>query len=319
MITLTADDTRSTTHVSAWFSWTMIALGWGLTYHWMAVGAEWAPLPFIALRHTTGVVVLLAMSAVLYPGSAERRVAGRLTLVGVLMWAIGNGLLIWSLQPSGLNEGRAALVVATIPLCTGWLAGFGARGKRLTLLSCVTLIVGIAGAFLTLIDYQPHAAGTAAAWPLAPGSPVHAILGLILGVLSWSCGSVVLARTVPSPHPIWSAGIQMLGGGLCLLVALAVSLVVRGDGVPPITGDVVSALLLVTLVGSVLCPACYVHAVKHLPVTVVALHAYLNPLVALAVDAYPGGTGVRWPTLVGAVVVLGAVAFASRLEIRRHS
>jgi drug/metabolite transporter (DMT)-like permease len=302
---------------SAWLSWLTISVGWGLTYRWMADGAAWCPLVFIVARHVTGGVLLTVLGRLAGERSLAASTTSRLLLVGVLMWAAGNGALIWSLQPGGLDDWTAAVMVSGIPLVTTVLAGSTASGRRATRVAVAALVVGAIGTWLMVPDAQPGSA-TQLAWSLAPRSPAIAILGLMLGVTAWSYGSVLLSRTSLSAGPLLPAGRQMLGGGLALAIVLLGALT-AGFQIPQPSTDVVIALAAVTLVGSVLCPACYAHAVKHLPVTVVSLHAYINPIVAVAIAVLFRRTALTAQMIAGAAIVLSAVAIASRTEQQRHT
>ena len=47
------------------------------------------------------------------------------------------------------------------------------------------------------------------------------------------------------------------------------------------TTDVVYSMIYLILMGSVVAYACYSYAIKKLPMTIVSMYAYINPLVAV--------------------------------------
>jgi drug/metabolite transporter (DMT)-like permease len=64
-------------------------------------------------------------------------------------------------------------------------------------------------------------------------------------------------------------------------------------------------------VGSVLAFVCYTIAIRHLPITTVALHAYLSPVVAIAISAVIHPDTLSVSSIVSIAIVFAGVALAA--------
>ena len=70
-------------------------------------------------------------------------------------------------------------------------------------------------------------------------------------------------------------------------------------------------LTYLILIGSVLTYFCYLYALKHLPVTVVSVYAYVNPVVAMFVGWLLAGETLNLRIIIGMAVTLGGVFMVS--------
>jgi drug/metabolite transporter (DMT)-like permease len=298
----------------AWLAWAVVSVAWGMTYELIHLGDQWQPLTFTALRFTMAGVILLTVTSL--PGRRVRvpskSLAG-LVVAGILMFVTGNGFVVWALQTS--ETPVVALSVAMIPIYTMALTpAQGGPAQRRAM--WVGLMLGVAGvAMLVSISPPPDAALDPARSAghfssfTQPHCALEAALGLQIGCLSWARGSICASRVDAGVSPIAVAGTQMCAGGTVLLLLAACSGALWTD-FP--TGEVIAALATLTLVGSVLAYYCYAVAIRHLPLTTVALHAYISPVVAITVSGvvHHQFPGVR--TVAGAVIVLAGVALAMR-------
>jgi drug/metabolite transporter (DMT)-like permease len=75
-----------------------------------------------------------------------------------------------------------------------------------------------------------------------------------------------------------NAGLQMLFGGLFML---PLSALFDDYSNLQFNSSVWFALIYLILVGSIVAYICFTFAIKHLPMTIVSLYAYINPLVAV--------------------------------------
>ena len=111
-------------------------------------------------------------------------------------------------------------------------------------------------------------------------NPVYTF-GIILTFLAnicWAVGSVWIKKKNENTNPFVNAGLQMFFGGVFLV---PLSLVFDDYRTIHWSGDVVASLLYLILFGSVAAFACYSYAIKKLPMTIVSLYAYINPIVAV--------------------------------------
>jgi drug/metabolite transporter (DMT)-like permease len=245
-----------------------ICFFWGTTYLGIRMALESFP-PFVLVSARfllSGSLMLLGSLLVKAPLPRGRELV--LTGInGILVLGIGNGCLTFSELwiPSGL----AALIVTTSAF---WMVGVETLlpgGDRLHLPTIAGLVVG----------------GLGAALLLAPGIrsgsvSVRVIAGFLvlqLGCLFWSLGSIRQRRLARLAHPFVSGAVQQLAAGLAFLpLALlfgrhSVNWQFRG----------VSALLYLVMFGSIVGYSSYIYALDKLPVALVSIYTYVNPIVAV--------------------------------------
>lgn len=150
------------------------------------------------------------------------------------------------------------------------------------------------------------------------GSAVHherGVLLLVAGCVSWALGTLYTKYR--------SCGTEAVGGFagsawqmLSASAAFWVCALLGGDAEQTDLGEVPrrawAALLYLVTCGSILAYTAYVWLLKVRPATEVATHAYVNPVVAVAIGAGVGGEHVTMVQLCGLAVILLSVMLVSR-------
>ena len=188
-------------------------------------------------------------------------------LFGVIIIGIGNGCLafaeLW--VPSGL----AALFITTSPF---WMIGMEALipgGERLHAPTILGLLVGLAGSILLV---APSAIQEGFNGPLLRG-----FLILQLGCCGWALGSILQRRHTTKAHPVVSGAVQQLATGLVYLVP---ALLARPHPLAW-SGRSVGAVFYLAICGSIIGYSAYIYALSQLPVSVVSIYSYINPIIAV--------------------------------------
>jgi drug/metabolite transporter (DMT)-like permease len=273
-----------------------IYLIWGSTYLAIrvAVGAI-PPLLLMGVRCLAAGLLLLAWAAI----RGERATASQwrhALVAGVVMIACTYGALGWAEQR--LSSGVAALLSATPPL---WLTTFEwRRAGRPTLATLAGLLLGAAGV-ATLVGS-----------PLAARVDPTAALVLLVGTITWAAGSLYSRPPrLPQSVPL-RAGMPLAAGGTALLL----SSVVTGETWPfdlhAISGGALWALAYLIVFGSLVAFSAYAWLLRVAPASRVATHAYVNPLVAVAL-----GWSVAGEPITAAIgLAAGAIAASVALVMR---
>ena len=259
------------------------------------------PMMLVSLRYIlSGGLLLIGVLAARIPLPAGPEL-WRTALNGVLVLGIGNGALVFAELwiPSGL----AALVISLSPF---WLLGINATlppREHVRPATWLGLVAGLVGAAL-LVGPDAFEGGI-------HGGMLKGFLILQFGMLGWNAGSLLQRRMPARAHPIVGGAVQQLAAGLaCAPLALAsggqVHLSMRGAG----------ALLYLVFFGSIVGYSAYVLAMARLPVAVVSLYNYVNPVVAVLLGwlLFREPFGLR-ETIAMLIIFLG-VAIVKRLE--RH-
>ena len=212
----------------------------------------------------------------------------------MLLLAGGNGLVFLSERtvPSGL----ASLIVASVPL---WIVIFRLFARDRIAPSLIGgVLVGFAGvAFLVV--------------PRGVSGEVDPVglLTLIGATLFWALGTFASPRLRTPRDPLASTAVQMLAGGaLLLLLAVVFGEPWRADPRAFSTASLAAMAYLVVF-GSLIAFSAYTWLLQHTSVSVVATYAYVNPVVAVVLGSVVLSEPVTPSMLVGAAIILAAVAF----------
>ncbi len=99
-----------------------------------------------------------------------------------------------------------------------------------------------------------------------------------VATISWASASLWLKKRKSNSDPFLNAGLQMFFAGLWLI---PFSLAFDDLSHVTWTHDAIYAMVYLVAVGSIIAYGCYTYALSHLPMTIVSLYAYVNPLVAV--------------------------------------
>ncbi|MFN7647825.1 MAG: EamA family transporter [Acidobacteriota bacterium] len=246
-----------------------VCIFWGTTYVAIRIALEsFPPLVLMALRFLVSGAILLVWAwwrgLAMPTGRALARTCG----IGLLLLGVANTCLTYSetLIPSGL----AALFLTTAPF---WLVGLEALipgGDRLTWPVTVGLAIGLCGTALLVTPGAGALQITPAVWT--------GFLILQIGSFCWNAGSILQRRWKTETHPILTGALQQMAVGLvCLgLVAAIPQRPVHWNW-----RGLAGVAWLVTF-GSIVAYSAYIYSLETLPISLVSLYTYINPVVAVA-------------------------------------
>ena len=242
--------------------------------------------------------VLLGLWLLVRHGRAVLRIdraqLGGAALIGMLLLAGGNGLVVLAERtvPSGLT----ALVVASVPL---WIVVFRlVAGDRMSASLVAGVLVGFAGVVFLVV---PRGA-SGEVDPLG-------LLTVIGATFSWALGTFASPRLRTPRDPLASTTIQMLAGGaLLVVIAVAIGEPARADPSTFSTASLAAMAYLVVF-GSLVAFSAYTWLLQHTSVSVVSTYAYVNPVVAVLLGALVLNEVVAPSMLIGAAIIIAAVAF----------
>lgn len=254
----------------AWIALIFICIAWGTTYLAIKICvAAFPPFLMAGVRQfAAGIIILLIALTRRKRINRSRKNILRQIVIGILMITLGNGLVSWGEQyiPSGVS----ALICAMMPIFAVVCNLFINKTERLNGIIVLGIILGFAGVALNFKD-------SIAA--LGNSTYTAGIFITVIATATWGIGSVISRSNQPTQNPIFNSAIQVMAGGLTLLLLSPLvdnyDHIHRGD-----TGALLSLLYLI-IIGSVAAYTAYMYALKVLPVGVVTIYAYINPLVAV--------------------------------------
>lgn len=291
--------------LKAWLALLAVCIIWGTTYMANKVGVtHMPPLFFSALRQLLAGSLILGWFAL--RGNipwADKSYFLYQAWLGILLISVGNGVGLIALQ--SMESGISSLLAASSPFM---IVMFGLRGgaeERLQAGGWAGILLGMAGvAFLSWDEFR--GGGDVMGW---------ALLFQLIAIMGWSYGSVASKRR-HWPYPvILSAGIQMLAGGL---INISAAPFFEEVAVTRVNAELVWSLLYLVVFGSLVAYTSYLYALSKLPASVVALHSYINPLLALVVGWALLGERLDERVGISALLILGGVWLVNRDFLRKR-
>ncbi len=274
----------------------VVYIVWGTTYFAIKVAIEGiAPFFLVGTRFVVAGALLLGWQALRGAPMPTLKQWGGAALVGFLLLVVGNGAV--SVAEHWVSSGATVALISIMPLATAlWSGAFGDWPRRA---EWSAIALGGAGAAIMLLgrDLQGSIAGT---------------LLILLGITSWSLGSIV-SRRLDVPHGPTGFGAEMLAAGV---IGLAVSAALGEHWTIPHAAHVWWAWGYLVVFGSLIAFSAYRFVVERVSASLAATYAYVNPPVALVVGWWLGNEAFSANVLLGLPVVLVAVALHAWIQTR---
>lgn len=282
---------------AAYGAWAAVCFFWGTTYLAIRVGLETLPpMLFAGLRFLTAGVALFTF---VYFIQGARLPKGREWLdqavVGLMLLGIGNGMVV--LAEQWVPSGPAALLVATSPFWVLGLERIFRDGERSSRRALVGLLIGFGGLVLLV---APNLFGTQ-----LNGYYLLGALAIQFGCASWSAGSVYSKHHQTSLSPFMAAAVQMLIAG-CALTLLGTTL---GEWrVLHFSTRSLTAFAYLIVFGSIVAYGSFTYAMQKLPLSLVSMYSYINPVIAVLLGWAILSEPLGWRVIAATAIILAGVA-----------
>jgi drug/metabolite transporter (DMT)-like permease len=252
-----------------YFALAAVCIIWGTTYLALRIGVtHFPPFLFSAIRQTAAGLILggvmFAFTKIAWP--SKKHIA-RQALGGFLLITLGNGLVAWGevYVPSGI----AAIICSLMPLMVILINLAVSKSEKPNLLIVIGVTIGLLGIVTIFSEHLGEFSST---------NYVLGIITIFTAVLSWAGGSIWLKKHNADTNPFINAALQMFFGGIFMF---PISFVVDDLSIITWSAEAGWSLLYLTIFGSIIAYACYAYALRTLPMTIVSMYAYINPLVAV--------------------------------------
>jgi drug/metabolite transporter (DMT)-like permease len=275
-----------------WIALIAVYFLWGSTYLGIRVAVETIP-PYLmtGARYVIAGVLLFALQWVFSrtkPALPTRTEFLQISIIAVALLTIGNGLLCIAEQR--VESGTAALLIASSPIFMVLLDAIRSR-KMPSAAAVAGIIVGTIG-IAALVGKSPARSDTLMA-------------GLVLlSSFAWAAGSVYARGT--THHPLTASLEMMVGGGLSVIVGLALGEASHVH-VDAVTSESLWGMLWLIVGGAMIGYSAFAYAVRTLPTATVATYGYVNPVVAVILGAIILREPVTWRLLAGGAAVVASV------------
>lgn len=275
---------------------------WGTTFLAIRIAVlEMPPLLAAGARFFVAGVLLFAFMRIKGVAGPTPKQWRSLMVIGLLMFVAEYGLLFWAEKyvPSGV----ASVLGATLPILTLVIEMLVLRQQRFRWVTAASTLIGFCGVGVLLL----------------PGGSEHIALlpcaAILVGAVAWSLGSV-LSRSLdlPQSKPLTAGAAMMLGGAILLALSAGFG---EMHPFPHISLRAVLALLYLIVFGSLAAFTAFVWLLGRMPAARVSSHAYVNPVVAVALGYFIAGESITLRTLAGTALVIASVFLILRPERRQ--
>lgn len=269
---------------------------WGGTYLGIRMAVETIP-PFLMAGVRFLFAGLVVFGFVLLRGARAPRKehwvdAG---IVGALLLLGGNGVVSWAEQrvPSGV----AALLIATVPLWMLLIGFFRKPAAKPSGLAITGILTGFAG----IAVLAAPRAGQGGNLDLAGGA------ALLAAAFSWALGSLYSRGARVPDSPLLSVGMQMIVGGLLLILVSALLGEWSRLEIARITARSLLGVGYLVLFGSILAYNAYIWLLKNADPTWVSTYAFVNPVVAVLLGWLLADEVLSARSLAATAIIVGSV------------
>jgi drug/metabolite transporter (DMT)-like permease len=285
-----------TDKTKGYFALLITSIVWGTTWIASKIGVSEVPALQMAYmrQFIAGIVFVcffLFYKKIPLPSFRQFR---WLFIMSIILFVSANGLSTWGIQyiPAGLG----ALIGALYPLCVVIIEKVFFKSKRMTLLTFIGLFLGILG--IALVFYEN-------AFDANDSSFFFGVFLSVVAMLSWSIGTIFIARNKVEINPYYGVGWQMLIGSVLLFIISETSL-------PVVAFKNMSlqfwlALAYLVILGSIIAFIAFIYSLKKLPPAISSLYAYINPLVAMLCGYFFLNEKLSSNILLGSLVTLTGV------------
>ena len=221
-------------------------------------------------------------------------------LIGVLFLSVGTGAVVWAQQ--WIPTSTAALIIAFEPLVVMFLM-WGFLANRPSWKAFFGAAVSICG--MSLLITQPVVLGGAAGagW---------GVLAIATGMLCWGGGMLLRPRLDLTDNPIRGTGMQMIGGGVLMLLFSLIINEWEGWSPEQLSAKSVGAWLFLVCFGSILAFSAFNFLLNKVSAEKVATNTYVNPVVAVLLGGMLNNEVITGQSVLAGGVMLLGVWFIQR-------
>lgn len=246
-----------------------VCLIWGTTYLALRIAVvSFPPFLFVVIRQLIAgsllVGFMLTIGKEKLPPVKE---IFKQAIAGFFMLSMGNGLVAWA--EVHIPSGIAAIICSMMPMWVILINLTLNKDEKPTIPIILGVAIGFAGIIMIFGEHLED---------FSNNQYLLGILMTFLATLSWAGASVWIKKRQSSSNPFLNAGLQMFFAGFWLI---PFSLIFDDLSAVTWSAESIYSMIYLVIVGSIIAYACYSYALRKLPMTIVSLYAYVNPLVAV--------------------------------------
>jgi drug/metabolite transporter (DMT)-like permease len=228
-----------------------------------------------------------------------------LFFMSIIMFVSANGLSTWGVKfiPPGLG----ALIGSLYPLIVVILERLLFKSKQANLITFLGLVCSISGILLIFSKNN------------FSNSNPNFLLGVLLSVtamVSWSFGTILMARNKSEINPYYGIGWQMLISSAMIFIFMQI---IGGTiSLIEIPSRAWFSIAYLVILGSLIAFVAFIYSMKKLPASIASLYAYINPIVATIIGISVFDDDINKYTIIGMLITIAGV-FLVNYSIKRKN
>jgi drug/metabolite transporter (DMT)-like permease len=253
----------------AYLALTAVCIIWGTTFLALRIAVtEFPPFLFTVLRQTVagGILLIVSLGFMKVPMPSISFICSQ-AVAGFFMISLGNGLVAWAemFVPSGV----AAILCSLMPVMVILINVSINKEEKPNTLILLGVAVGLLGIVLVFSEHLRD---------FSNPDYVMGIVMIFVAAIAWAGSSIWIKKKNNDTNLYLNAGLQMFFGGVWLF---PFSLAFDDLTNVTLSPQAVYSFIYLVIVGSIIAYVSYTYALRKLPMTIVSLYAYINPLVAV--------------------------------------
>lgn len=282
-----------------------VYLVWGSTYlvNYLAI-REIPPFLMSGTRFLTAGLLLFGVAAlrkIPWPSLVHWKNSA---WAGFMFMALGTGLVVWAEQ--WVDSGMAALLVSFEPLVVVVLL-WVMRGQNPQLHSLLGVALGVLGMFLLV--GQPQIS--------ADRNTLFGVAGIAFSLLAWGYASIYIGQANLPTSKMQSAGMQMMSGGVSLLLMSLIFGDYKQFAWENLTGKGIFSFFYLVVLGSLLAFSAFNYLLSKVSPEKVATTNYVNPVVAMFLGWSINNEQITTRSLLATAIMLTGVFFINGRFIKK--
>ena len=217
--------------------------------------------------------------------------------MALLNFVLSNGLSTWGVK--FISPCLGAILGAIFPL---WLVIiYFFRGRKVKAIAIAGMVVGFAGVCIIFYDHLKD---------FGNSDFKFGILISLIATITWAFGAMYTQQYVFGFNPYFGLGIQMFLSGIVLFSIAYLS----GQYIPfdQIPANAWWAIAYLVIMGSVFTFSAYIYVLKHLPMEIASIYAYMNPVFAILISHFIFPDKITFNLIIGGIITLGGVYLVNR-------
>ncbi len=281
-----------TTKQKAYFALAITSTVWGTSWIASRMAVQKVPaLEVAAIRQ--GIAGLCFTGFFLIKGEKLPSLKEIIWMAGmaILLFVSANGFATVGIKY--ISSGLGALIAALYPLSVVIIERIFYKNTKITSFTFLGITLGIVGIAFVFYEnaFHHHSEGY-----------IIGIVFSVIAMLSWSVGTIFIARRKSTINPYFATGWQMLFGSTMLFVMAGLT----GNWIPiseiPISAW--KAIVYLIAMGSIIAFVAFIYTMKHLETSIAALYAYINPIVAILIGSILVNEVLTLNIIIGTIITL---------------